>query len=69
MPRVHPRMQIVNEAECKLREVLVKIAHDLTEGEFLKVVSGMLSEQVGLVAKYAIRQERHGRTDKPGDWE
>lgn len=69
MPRMHPRVQIVNKAETKLRETLLEIQRDLTEPEFLGVVAGMLGEQIGHIAKYAIRQERHGRTDKPGGWE
>lgn len=69
MPRMHPRVQVVNEAECKLREALSEIRKDLTEPEYLKVVANILGDEVGTIAKYAIRQERHGRTDKPGDWE
>ena len=69
MPRMHPRVPIVNGAEIKLREALSEIRKDLTEPEFLKVVANVLGDEVGTIAKYAIRQERHGCTDKAGDWE
>lgn len=69
MPRMHSRVPIVNGAEIKLREALSEIRKDLTEPEFLKMVANVLSDQVSTIAKYAIRQERHGCMDKPGDWE
>ena len=69
MPRVHPRVKLVTGAEIKLREALSEIRKDLTEPEYLKVVANIFGEEVGHIAKYAIRQERHGCTDKAGDWE
>jgi hypothetical protein len=61
----------VNEAEMELRKAVTDIGkkHDLTEMELLRVVNTALGDTVGSIAKYHIRYERHGNTDKPGGLE
>ncbi len=51
-----------------LASALVDIVkkYDLTEAEALRLVVSEFSAWIGLVAKYAIREERHGNTDTPG---
>lgn len=41
----------------------------LTPGEELQAIARLVSETVGLRAKYDIREERHGNRDEPGDVE
>lgn len=60
---------LVREAEVQLRTAVLKILEGLTEAEGLRVVNAVLSSHVGSVAKYAIREERHGDLDKPGGLE
>ena len=66
--RIHPREERCHKAENELRESLLEIVqkHELTEAEALRVVNAALSGWVGSVAKYAIREERHGDPSKPG---
>lgn len=66
--RMHPREQKVNSAKHDLLEAWMKAyeKYELTTGEMLRVLTEFNSDQVGSIAKYAIREERHGRTDKPG---
>jgi len=71
MPKLHPRYWIVKKAEVELSKAVMDIAqkHELTTAEQLKVVAAALGDAVGSIAKYAIRQERHGDSDTPGDWD
>lgn len=71
LPTEHPRARVVRSAETKLNRAFIDIAQEfeLTTGEELRVLSNMLSSCIGSIAKYAIRHERHGRGDKPGDLE
>jgi hypothetical protein len=69
MPKQHPREVLVQEAELNLREAILKVTKDLTEAESLRVVNSVMSSHIGSVAKYAIREERHGNTETPGGWE
>jgi len=64
---MHPREQIVKEAENDLRELLndLQFCRDLTEGEYFRVL-GVAFSEVGTWAKYAIRMERHGDSNTPG---
>lgn len=43
--------------------------HGLTEAEKLRVVNAIASDWIAGVAKYAIRDERHGNTSTPGGLE
>ena len=63
---LHPREQLVTEAKLKLQMALEGVLEGLTEAEGLRVVNSVLSGYVGSVAKYAIREERHGGLEKPG---
>lgn len=69
--RLHPREQPVTEARIDLMQRYLdwQRAHDLTDAEHLSVVAGVFGDSIGNIAKYQIRQERHGDTDTPGGWE
>jgi len=69
--RIHPREEIVRGAENGIRLALADIVqeHKLTEAEALRVVNAALSDWIGGVAKFAIREERHGNSDTPGGFE
>ncbi len=70
LPKVHPREKIVHEAQRKLIDLLNEIEKDLTQGEYLRVITTELSREWGLTAMYTIREERHpDDSDKPGGWE
>ncbi len=68
LPTLHPREKNVRDAETDIRlaihEAIKK--HDLTTGEILRVVTACLSDEIGSIAKFAIRRERHRSTKKPG---
>ena len=66
---LHPREQIVVDAEIELRSTMLRIMARLTTGELLAVVSRVLGEQIGGAAKFMIRRERHGNEDHPGGME
>jgi len=66
---MHKRERVVTEARIGLSQAILDWAekHDgLTDGEYVSVLSGVLSDQLGSWAKYKIRAERHGNTDTPG---
>lgn len=71
LPKEHERASTVRKAESDLAMQWLKTVekYDLTTGEQLRVLSNVLSGLIGSIAKYAIRHERHGRGDKPGDLE
>lgn len=71
LPKEHERAPLVRKAENDLTMQWSKTMqkYDLTVGERLRVLSNVLSNLIGSVAKYAIRHERHGSGDKPGDLE
>jgi hypothetical protein len=56
---MHHREMIVNDYKLKLMRCLQELCENLTTGEFVRVVSEELSDQLGGVAKYMIREERH----------
>jgi hypothetical protein len=66
MPRIHPREAMVLAAEIRLRAAVTNELHGLTTAERLRVLAAVLGDTVGSIAKYAIREERHGDQDKPG---
>lgn len=68
--RRHPREKRCVEAEVALSSAILDITqkYDLTEAESLRVVNAACSSWVGNLAKYSIREERHGNTDTPGGW-
>jgi hypothetical protein len=71
LPETHERAKITMEAQLKLELAYVRIAEEygLTTGERLRVLSNALHIGLSNIAKYAIRHERHGSGDKPGDLE
>ena len=71
LPTEHPRAKIVRSAELALSNAYFEIYKDaeLTTGECVRVLTNFLSTSLGSIAKYAIRHERHGSGDKPGDVE
>lgn len=65
--RIHHREQIVNEAELKIEEAINEATKDLTPGEYLRVLSSVLTSRIGTFAKHTIREERHPENpEKPG---
>lgn len=68
--RVHERAQPTNLAISSLtiamHEELAK--HDLTDGEYVMVVSNAVNSVLSGWAKDTIRMERHGNTGTPGGW-
>jgi hypothetical protein len=66
LPKLHPRERIVAKAENDLRTAVAEAVRDLTTGEELRVLAAVFGDRVGGIAKYAIRDERHGKSDKPG---
>jgi hypothetical protein len=73
MPRLHPREEIVTRAQIDLTAAVLAWREEhaeLTPWELVRVLSGVLDSQLGGVAKYMIRAERHpDDPDKPGGWE
>lgn len=63
---IHPREHAVRAAEIKLREAIATATAGLTEAEALRAVNAVASEWIATCARYAIREERHGDTSKPG---
>ena len=71
MPKIHPREHPVLAATSELRSLVAKWMGknpDLTTFELLQVVNGVLYSEMSGILKYAIREERHGDTNKPGGW-
>ena len=64
---MHPRSEIVDAAEQSLRLAMIEATTDLTTAETIRVVTAVLSDKLLGIAKYAIREERHGDPNKPGD--
>jgi hypothetical protein len=69
MPRLHARERVVTDARLELTEAVIdwrRKHDDLTWGELFSIVGEVLGGQVTGLAKYLIREERHGDQDKPG---
>lgn len=68
MSKLHPRELATIKAESAVtRAIYGTLAkHDLTDGEALRVIVAAFGSVLGGMAKAEIRQERHGRKDKPG---
>lgn len=66
--KIHPGEERVRLAEHNIGVVVDEMIskHSLTEAETIQVVTQVMSRVLLSVAKYAIRKERHGNTDKPG---
>lgn len=68
LPEMHPREKNVLEAQDEIRKAIRTAisTHSLSTGEVLRVVASCLTEEIGAIATYAIRRERHKSADKPG---
>ena len=68
LPRIHPREERCTKAKLDLITEIwaLKEKFDLTDLELLRVVHEALADHNGGFIKFAIREERHGDTDKPG---
>jgi hypothetical protein len=69
--RMHKREQLVQDAEIALMDAINEwyrsdAVAKLTEWELVSLLSSQLSNRLGGIAKYAIRDERHGDRNKPG---
>lgn len=67
--KIHKREQIVDDAAMALATAWAAARRKLTTAEELAVIARFVTDTVGGIAKYAIREERHGDTDKPGGLE
>lgn len=68
--RTHPREKLIDEAEAHLEKALRHLRNmDLTDAEFISVVTQTMSRAVLSTTKYEIRIERHGDADQPGGLE
>jgi len=67
LPRIHDRESLVQEAEFKIKGVLIEACKELTYGEELRVLANVFGGTLSSIAKHTIREERHpGKPDKPG---
>lgn len=68
--KLHEREKLIREAEFALKSALIdwssSFGDKITFAEEIRIVSGELGGWLGSAAKYAIREERHGDTSKPG---
>ena len=68
--KIHPRVTIVNRARLSLADKIGtwhREHSDLTDGELLGILGGMLGDEINALAKAMIRAERHpDDPDKPG---
>lgn len=66
--RMHPRERLVDEAEKVIAAAVLKVLEDfdLTDAEYISVLTNALNTAILRRTKYMIRQERHGDPNKPG---
>lgn len=70
MPKLHKREENVRQAKIKLLDLMTELREDLTQGEFLRVITELASDEWASTAKWTIRHERHpDDMDKPGGFE
>ena len=70
--RIHPREQMVNQADNRIALLVLEGLDeypDLTDGEYVRVVTSAFNTVLSVWAKYKIRHERHGDHDKEGGLE
>jgi hypothetical protein len=68
--KLHPREQLVMKERHKLERALLDFMEsDVTDAEYISVLSDVFGTAIATRAKYMIRRERHGNTDKPGGLE
>lgn len=66
--KMHPREQVAKEVSLKLSKHLcdTMLDSDLTYGEQLRVLEEVYGNWIASIAKYMIREERHGDPNKCG---
>lgn len=65
-----PRLAVADHSlQGRLMDAWVPIRHPLTYYERLRVMASLIGDALGTTAKYGIREERHGKTSKPGGLE
>lgn len=66
--KLHPRESIVRKAGSDLLGALIEIRekHELTDGEYLAMLSETFGNSISHLAKYMIRYERHEDYQKEG---
>jgi hypothetical protein len=71
MPHLHPRELECNKARHDITKAILDAVekYGLTTAEQLRIVNAVSFEWIGGIAKYAIREERHGNTETPGGLE
>ncbi len=69
--KIHPREEKVRAAENDLRKAIsdARAKYDLTAFEELRIATQVFADVAGSIAKYGIREERHGDPNKPGGLE
>jgi hydrogenase maturation factor len=69
--RIHHREENVRRATMALNKALIDTLtkEALTAGETIRVLMAVFGGHLDSIAKFAIRQERHGDEDKPGGLE
>ena len=73
-PIIHPRVRVVNQARNKLSGAICEWAKehegDLTDAEFIRIISVEMNDWIGTCTKHMIKAERHpDDPDKPGGFE
>jgi len=63
---LHEREKMVKEIEWDIGDVIAEKTRELTTGEAIRVFCSLFNGQISTIAKYMIREERHGESDKPG---
>lgn len=66
--KVHPREAIVEGARRRIELAVAEVFQQakLTTAEQIRVITAVMAGELQGIAKYAIRQERHGDSDTPG---
>lgn len=66
--KIHKREAFYSKAKIELTNSILKIEKDfeLTEMELLRLVNDCASSTIASIAKFAIRNERHGDCNKLG---
>ena len=71
--RLHPREELVRDSRLELMNRLAdwneKHTEELTEVEWIQIITSCFSWEMSTFCKFAIREERHGDADKPGGLE
>lgn len=69
LPKLHEREQRVRAAASELRSNVFELGKELTTGEYLRILADVFGGEIASIAKYAIREERHGDQGIPGGLE